>query len=73
MMNNPNTTVPTDLSVAENQTVSRRILVMHSRAITQLVEIRSRKTCRKFANLAAIAARSRSAKNNGCSLEGAGI
>lgn len=37
--------------------ICRRILVMHSRAITQLVEIRQRNHCRKFANMAAIVGR----------------
>ena len=31
------------------KTISRRILVMHSRAITQLVEIHSRSKCRRNA------------------------
>ncbi|MGB0580389.1 MAG: hypothetical protein ACPGVU_11855 [Limisphaerales bacterium] len=37
--------------------ICRRILVMHSRAITQLVEIRNRNHCRKFSNMAAILGR----------------
>lgn len=37
--------------------ISRRILVMHSRALTQLIEIRSRSKCRHFPSFAAMAAR----------------
>lgn len=39
------------------KSVSRRILVMHSRAITQLVEIHNRTRCRRFPSFAAMAAR----------------
>lgn len=48
-------------NTATPKPISRRILVMHSRAITQLVEIRNRANCRKFANMAAIVGRARRA------------
>lgn len=41
------------------QPISRRILVLHHRAITQLIEIRGRAQCGRFANLAAMAARAK--------------
>ena len=49
------------------KSISRRILVMHSRAITQLVEIHTRSKCRRFPSFAAMAVRaSRSTTNQLC-------
>lgn len=54
-----------------DQPICRRILVMHSRAITQLVEIRNRKHCRKFANMAAIVGRAHRAAHESMCRKGA--
>ncbi len=66
MMNNPDTTpagIEQASSVSARQADSHRILVLHSRAITQLVNIRTRTACRRFPNLAAIAVRAAHSEN----------
>ena len=55
---------------ASDKPISRRILVMHSRAITQLVEIQSRSRCRRFPSFAAMAARARRSSVNPLCQEG---